>query len=175
MLFCPPPPIRPGLVPEPTPGASEARPGEAAVGDGQVFDRLGGDGERTFAARRLDDRRLALDRHGLGQRADVDGEGLDEDPVTGTDDHARPLQRLEAVHRHADEIGTGGHVRKDEVAVGVRLRFGRGAAHGADQRHRRAGDDGALRVLYGPGDGSGRDLCRHREWRRCADGDPSCD
>ena len=51
MLVSPPPPMRAGLVPVPvTPGASERQRGEAAVGDRQVLDRFGRDGERPLAA-----------------------------------------------------------------------------------------------------------------------------
>ena len=50
---------------------------EAAVGDRQVLDRLGGDRERALAARRLDDRRFALDADVSASAADFDRQRAD--------------------------------------------------------------------------------------------------
>ena len=85
---------------------------EAAVGDRQVLDRLGRDGERSLAARRLNDRRLAFDFDRLGHAADLDRQRADRDAVAGAGDDAAALQRLEAAHRDFDGVGVGGDVRK---------------------------------------------------------------
>ena len=69
MLFWPPPPIR--VVPV-TPGAT-AEASEVAVGDGQVFDRVGGHRERRSPLC-VDEGRLARDLDRLGQAADFDHE-----------------------------------------------------------------------------------------------------
>ena len=96
--------------------------------------------------------------------ADLDREDTDRDPRAGVDRDARLPEGLERRHLDFDGVGVGGQIREHEVAVRVgRHRNRSGAACLADERHRRAGDHGPLRVFHGAADRAGGQLRRRRQ------------
>ena len=89
MLVSPPPPMRAGLPVVRHAGRQRGQRGEAAVGDRQVLDGARRNGERALAALRLNDGGFGLDHDGVGQAADLDGDGPTAEPVAGADGDAR--------------------------------------------------------------------------------------
>ena len=135
----------------------------AARADRQVLDFRRRDAERTFAALRLDEGRIAGDGDGLAGPADRNREVADPDAVTAAQRDAVAAQALEAVHRDFDGVGVGAGVGEHEVAAAAcdRGRRSRAAAladeHDCGTRHREP-----LFILHRSGDGAGRDLRQSR-------------
>ena len=138
--------------------------GEIPVGHRQVLHRLRRHGERSFTALGLNHRRFTGDGDGLVERAHFHRQVGNHDAITGRHWNVPPLHRLETVHRHPEQVGVAGDVRKCEVAVGVRRCFHGCSARGAHQSDRRTGNHRVLRILYGADHRSARHL---RKYWRC--------
>jgi hypothetical protein len=111
--------------------------------DGALVERIA-DG----CVRRVDDRRLARDRHRFGTRAD-DEDRIDFRRGIDSQRHFVVLQRLESLELHLDRVRSRRQAGQTVSAVVVRRDGTNGAGRGVRCRHRRSRNDRTLAVFHG--------------------------
>ena len=142
--------------------------------DRQVFDFRRRDAERTLAALRLNEGRVAGHGDCLAGAADRNREVADADAVAAAQRDAAAAQALETIHGDFNGVGVGGDVGKHEIAAAACHGGGRFRAAALADEHDGGSRHGQpLFILDRPGNRAGGNL-RNRGYgesanqQRCA-------